>query len=111
MAHKSLFAKAARAAVVGQVALFAMAQTVSSEEKKSETELKLSPAQETLLQSQLTEHYKCELEKVLFIRKFEIGKDTKLEGRIRCTDQREVDFTQASPNQKFQLRLCQPTVC
>lgn len=111
MARKSLFAKAASAVVVGHVALFAMAQAVSSEEKKSDDDLKLNPAQETLLRSQLTEHYKCELEKVLFIRKFEIGKDTKLEGRILCTDQREVDFTQASPHQKFQLRLCQPTVC
>lgn len=73
--------------------------------------VELTQAQRTLLELQLKDAYKCELSEILFSRELEIGGQKSLEGRIRCKDQREVDFTQASPNQKFQLRLCQPTVC
>lgn len=111
MARISKITKVAGAILVGQLALCAMAMGAASEEKKAQGDFKLNPAQETLLRSQLDEHYKCELNKILFLRKFELGGDTKLEGRALCTDQREVDFTQASPHQKFQLHLCQPTVC
>ena len=71
----------------------------------------LSPSQQTLLKSQLSENYNCQLGEILYSREIEIGGEKQLEGRIRCQDQREIDFTQSNPNQKFQLRLCQPTVC
>ncbi|MBU1211011.1 MAG: hypothetical protein KJ587_07030 [Alphaproteobacteria bacterium] len=71
----------------------------------------LTDAQRTLLAQQLKEHYKCDLGAVLFSREIEVGGRKQLEGRIRCDDQREVDFTQAGANQKFQLKLCMPTVC
>jgi hypothetical protein len=103
--------KIAGAFLAGQLAVVAMAQSAVSEEKPAGAEAELNAAQETLLRSQLEEHYKCELGEILFLRKFELGGDTKLEGRVRCTDQREVDFTQNNPHLKFELRLCQPTVC
>jgi hypothetical protein len=71
----------------------------------------LSPSQQTLLKSQLSENYNCQLGEILYSREIEIGGEKQLEGRIRCQDQREIDFTQSNANQKFQLRLCQPTVC
>ena len=71
----------------------------------------LSPSQQTLLKTQLSENYNCQLGEILYSREIEIGGEKQLEGRIRCQDQREIDFTQSNANQKFQLRLCQPTVC
>jgi len=71
----------------------------------------LTEAQRTLLELQLKDHYKCKLSEILSSREIEVGGHKQLEGRIRCLDQREVDFTQAGDNQKFQLRLCMPTVC
>ena len=71
----------------------------------------LSPSQQTLLKSQLSENYNCQLGEILYSRELEIGGEKQLEGRVRCQDQREIDFTQSNPNQKFQLRLCQPTIC
>ena len=71
----------------------------------------LSPSQQTLLKSQLSENYNCQLGESVYSREIEIGGEKQLEGRIRCQDQREIDFTQSNANQKFQLRLCQPTVC
>lgn len=49
---------------------------------------------------------KCKLGEVLWRREVPI-----LEGRARCVDGREFDFTQRRPHMKFDVRLCQPTVC
>lgn len=53
----------------------------------------------------------CKLGEVLWRREVPIGKETVLEGRARCLDGREFDFTQRRPHMKFDVRLCQPTVC
>ncbi|KUO55343.1 MAG: hypothetical protein APF80_05065 [Alphaproteobacteria bacterium BRH_c36] len=71
----------------------------------------LTDTQRALLAQQLKEHYNCDLGAVLFSREIEVGGRKQLEGRIRCEDLREVDFNQAGDNQKFQLKLCMPTVC
>ncbi len=92
----------ASANVVGLIGLAPAANSAAVE---------LSTSQQTLLKSQLNENYHCELGEILFSREIEIGGEKQLEGRIRCVDQREIDFSQSSPNQRFQLRLCQPTVC
>ena len=44
-------------------------------------------------------------------RTFELAGDTVIEGRVRCLDGREFDFTRPKPHLKFELRLCQPAVC
>mgnify|MGYP001552094377 CR=1 FL=1 len=73
--------------------------------------VQLSTSQQTLLKSQLIETYKCDMAEILFSRELELGGNKQLEGRVRCRDQREVDFSQSDPNQRFELRLCRPTVC
>lgn len=73
--------------------------------------VELSQAQMTLLELQLKDTYKCEFNKILFAREVEIGGTIQLDGRVQCVDEREIDFTQTTPNSKFELRLCQPTVC
>lgn len=82
--------------------------SLSADEAKT---AELTVAQRTLLELQLDERYKCELDKILFSREIDVGGETRIEGRIRCTDQREIDFTQQHTNERFELRLCQPTVC
>ncbi|MEQ8825506.1 MAG: hypothetical protein RIC14_14140 [Filomicrobium sp.] len=85
--------------------------TAISNSAVAEGDFKLQQAQETLLRTQLLDSYKCDLDRVLFVRRFELGEGTKTEGRIICTDQREIDFVQQNSNERFQLELCQPTVC
>jgi len=71
----------------------------------------LTQSQKTLLEQQLHERYNCEFSDILFMRELEVGGRKQLEGRVRCTDQREVAFAQDEAHQKFKLQLCQPTVC
>lgn len=59
----------------------------------------------------LAHEQKCDLGEVLWSREVPVGKTTALEGRARCLDGREFDFTQRRPHMKFDVRLCQPTVC
>jgi hypothetical protein len=64
-----------------------------------------------LLRGQLEQGYGCELAQVLAVREIPIGDDIGLEGRVRCTDVREYDFSRTRSGQRFDIRLCQPTVC
>ena len=66
---------------------------------------------EPVLKLQLQDNNSCRLEKVLFVREMQLGGETGLEGRIRCIDGREYDFTRQRRHEKFDIRLCQPTVC
>lgn len=99
-----------RSVLVATLAVMAAGLPFGSDAKAADP-VELTQAQQTLLELQLKERYSCIFEKILFAREIEIGGTRQLEGRIRCTDEREVDFAQSSPNQKFQLNLCQPTVC
>lgn len=65
----------------------------------------------SVLRLQLQDNNNCRMEKVLFARELQLGGETGLEGRIRCIDGREYDFTRQRRHEKFDIRLCQPTVC
>lgn len=54
---------------------------------------------------------KCDLGHILWTREVPVGPSTALEGRVRCLDGREFDFTRPRPHLKFDVRLCQPAVC
>ncbi len=64
-----------------------------------------------LLKLQLEEANGCVLSEVLTWRDMRVGNDIGTEGRVRCIDSREYDFTRQREHQKFTLRLCQPAVC
>lgn len=64
-----------------------------------------------VLKAQLKDNSNCRLDRVLFAREVKLGADVGLEGRARCLDNREYDFSRQKPHQKFDIRLCQPTVC
>ncbi len=66
---------------------------------------------ETALRLQLEAEKKCELAVIISVRQIPIGGLDGMEGRVRCVDTREFDFSQQRPHQKFTLQLCQPAVC
>lgn len=66
---------------------------------------------QVLLRAQLQDRQRCELRDFLTVREVPVGGKTGLEGRIRCTDGREFDFSRDEPNALFTIRLCQPAVC
>ncbi len=97
-------------AIAAALGAMMLLSSVNAEEGgKSPTNLTV--AQKTLLELQLKERYNCTLDAILFAREFELAGERKLEGRIRCADQREIDFSQESENSRFMLQLCQPTIC
>jgi len=65
----------------------------------------------TLLRLQIKDSHGCLLQHIVHVREVPAGKQLALEGRLRCVDGREYDFTRAKPHQKFDIRLCQPTIC
>jgi len=67
---------------------------------------------QVLLTQQLQTQQRCVLDKILFVREVPVGNIIGLEGRIRCADTREFDFKRDHENEKFTIRLCEPTsVC
>jgi hypothetical protein len=66
---------------------------------------------QAILSLQLKSEYNCDFEKVLFDRDVEVGQRITKEGRARCLDGREFDFSRDATHEKFILRLCMPTVC
>lgn len=63
------------------------------------------------LRQQLKAEQGCDLAFIVNQKEFKLGEDVKIEGRLRCADGREYDFTRDRPHQKFNVRLCQPSFC
>lgn len=91
--------------IAGLAAMLALPQARAAEPEKP------APEWQGVLALQLKSEYHCDLDKILFHREVPVGDQMSTEGRIRCLDAREVDFTRNSRHEKFTLRLCQPTVC
>ncbi len=66
---------------------------------------------QTVLQQMLVSEKKCQFRELLWVREVPLAGYTGLEGRVRCVDGREFDFTRPRPHMKFEIQLCQPTVC
>lgn len=70
-----------------------------------------APTWQGVLTLQLKDEHRCDLDKVLFDRDVEAGGRVSKEGRVRCLDGREFDFSRPSTHETFDIRLCQPSVC
>lgn len=66
---------------------------------------------QALLKMQLDTERKCQFESMVYVRELPVENLGGLEGRVRCADGREFDFSRQKLHQKFELHLCQPAVC
>ena len=66
---------------------------------------------ESTLRLQLEDEKRCQLQTFVSVRELPMESLGGLEGRVRCVDGREFDFSRQKSHQKFELRLCQPAVC
>jgi len=70
-----------------------------------------TPVWELSLRQQLASERGCLGPKVTSLRQFKLAGTEALEGRVRCADGREFDFTRPQPQSKFKILLCLPAVC
>lgn len=64
-----------------------------------------------LLQQQLKSEKNCDLLEILTFQEYKLGDDNAIEARVSCIDGREFDATRKRTHQKFNIELCQPSVC
>lgn len=93
-------------AVALALSLAPVGSAVRAEDAKPET-----PTWQSVLALQLRDEYRCDMDKVLFDRDVDVAGRVSKEGRARCLDGREFDFSRPSTHEKFDIRLCMPTVC
>ncbi|MEZ5857034.1 MAG: hypothetical protein R3D67_20695 [Hyphomicrobiaceae bacterium] len=101
-------------AVIGRTsAITAMALALAGVQLQSPAAAQQAQAEawQVALKLQLASEVKCQLKEVLTVTKVPVAGLDGYKGRIRCEDQREFDFSQSAPNQKFIIKLCRPTVC
>ena len=66
---------------------------------------------QAVLRLQLEADQRCQLDHMISVRELPVAQLGALEGRLRCKDGREFDFSRVKPHLKFELRLCAPAVC
>lgn len=72
---------------------------------------KTPPVWELALKVQLKSERQCDLARVVSVREFKLAGEEAIEGRVRCVDAREFDFSRPKKHAKFELRLCAPATC
>ncbi|MCB1527515.1 MAG: hypothetical protein KDJ45_07430 [Hyphomicrobiaceae bacterium] len=91
--------------------IFAALTGIVSATSAHAAEQQAIPGWQSILGLQLKTEFNCDFDKVLFDREVEVAGKMSLEGRARCLDGREFDFSRAAEHEKFDVRLCTPTVC
>jgi hypothetical protein len=64
-----------------------------------------------LLGQQLKAEKNCDFKEVLTYHELPLGDEVAIDGRASCLDGREYNFSRKRPHQKFDIELCEPTVC
>lgn len=64
-----------------------------------------------LLKDQLKSEKNCDLLEVLTYSELKVGDEISISGKISCVDGRQYDYSRPRPHQKFEVRLCEPSVC
>ncbi len=108
---RALALRALNGALAAALAGILLASAVGTNLSHAEEAKPGTPTWQSVLALQLKDEYRCVLDKVLFDRDIEAGGKVSKEGRARCLDGREFDFSRPSTHEKFDIRLCLPTVC
>lgn len=95
------------------VAITVLASIAIAEEEPAAPDL---PSAEGLpwrivLEQQLKAEKGCDMRELYFFNELELGETTVIEGKIACIDGRDFDFSRPRAHQKFELRLCERTLC
>ncbi|MGE5266758.1 MAG: hypothetical protein ACM3L9_05255 [Deltaproteobacteria bacterium] len=64
-----------------------------------------------VLKDQVKAEKNCDLAEVLTYSELKIGDEVAISGKISCIDGRQYDYSRPRPHQKFEFRLCEPSVC
>lgn len=104
-----LMAASGRVGLLGRHLLLALA--VAAGTAAAPLPAAAEEAWEGLLRQQLLKERDCRMEKITAQREVKVGEHTVLEGRIRCVDSREFDFSREQPHLPFKLQLCSPIYC
>ena len=64
-----------------------------------------------VLKEQVKVEKNCDLAEVLTYSELKIGDEVAISGKISCVDGRQYDYSRPRPHQKFEFRLCEPSVC
>jgi len=64
-----------------------------------------------LIRDQLKSEKNCDLADVLTYSELKIGDEIGISGKISCVDGRQYDYSRPRPHQKFEFRLCEPSIC
>jgi hypothetical protein len=98
------------AALLALVCVSAVPLQASGEEKPD-----IQPPSDSrwkvVLKDQVKVDKNCDLAEVLTYSELKIGDDVAISGKISCVDGREYDYSRPRPHQKFDFRLCEPSVC
>ena len=65
----------------------------------------------SILKDQVKADKNCDLAEVLTYSELKIGDEVAISGKVSCVDGREYDYNRPRPHQKFEFRLCEPSVC
>ncbi len=64
-----------------------------------------------VMKEQVKADKNCDLSDVLTYSELKIGDDIAISGKLACVDGRHYDYSRPRPHQKFEFRLCEPSVC
>ena len=64
-----------------------------------------------VLKDQVKADKNCDLAEVLTYSELKIGDEVAISGKLSCIDGRQYDYSRPRPHQKFEFRLCEPSVC
>jgi hypothetical protein len=100
----------AKAAILSLGLLLALPLAAIAE-KRPDIEPPADSRWRILLKDQVKAEKNCDLAEVLTYSELQIGAETAISGKIACVDGREYDYSRPRPHQKFEFRLCEPSVC
>jgi hypothetical protein len=92
-------------------ALLAAVPFAASSEEQPDIQPPADSRWRILLKNQLRQEKNCDLLEVLTYSELKIGDEIAISGKVSCVDGRQYDDTRSRPHQKFEVRLCEPSVC